>query len=87
MGIEADIDSPLAEAVRRAGSQSAFARQIGRSQTYVHQLLRDDRPLGAELVLKAEAATGVSRFELRPDIYQRDLDRTESFGGSIEERA
>jgi DNA-binding transcriptional regulator YdaS (Cro superfamily) len=72
MGIEANIATPLAEAVRRAGSQSAFARIIGRSQTYVYQLLQSGRPLGAECVLLAEAGTGVSRFDLRPDLYQRN---------------
>lgn len=76
MGIEASIDSPLAEAVRRAGSQSAFARIIGCSQGYVHELLRNQKPLptgpvSTELnwVLKAEKQTGVSRHLLRPDLY------------------
>ncbi len=69
MGIEADLTTPLAEAVRRAGSQSAFARMIGRSQTYVFQLLQSGKPLAAECVLLAEASTGVSKEQLRPDLF------------------
>jgi DNA-binding transcriptional regulator YdaS (Cro superfamily) len=69
MGIEANIDSPLAEAVRKAGSQSAFARLTKKGQSSVHALLRDGKPLWAEKVLTVEAATGVSKHRLRPDIY------------------
>lgn len=69
MGIEADLTTPLAEAVRRAGSQSAFARIIGRSQTYVFQALQSGKPLAAECVLLAEAGTGVPKEQLRPDLF------------------
>lgn len=78
MGIESTIDTPLAEAVRRVGSQSAFGRLIGKRQSTVHEWLRDCRPLPAEHVLAVEAATGISRHELRPDIYppeSRTADR------------
>ena len=69
MGIEANIDSPLAEAVRKVGSQSAFGRLCGKSQTRVFELLRDGKQLWAEAVLKVEAETGISKHRLRPDIY------------------
>lgn len=69
MGIEASLETPLAESVRRVGSQSAFARLVGKSQSSVHALMRDGKPLWAEAVLKIEAATGVSKHRLRPDIY------------------
>ena len=72
MGIESNIESPVAEAVRKVGSQSAFGRLCGKSQTSVYELLQDGRPLWAEAVLKVEAATGVSRHDLRPDLYPRD---------------
>lgn len=72
MGIEAAIESPLAEAVRHCGSQSAFARLIGRGQASVHEWLKSGKPLPAQHVLTVEAATGVSRHDLRPDIYPRD---------------
>lgn len=72
MGIESSIDTPLAQAVRIAGSQSAFGRMIGRSQASVHDWLRKKMPLPAEHVLKVEAETGVSRHDLRPDLYPRE---------------
>lgn len=72
MGIESRLNTPLAEAVRKVGSQSAFARLVGKSQASVHQLLSEERPLWAASVLKVEAKTGVSRHDLRPDLYPRD---------------
>ena len=51
------------------GSQSALARLIGVSQQAVFKWLAKARPLPAEHVLAVEAATGVSKHELRPDIY------------------
>lgn len=56
-------------AVERTGSQTAFAELCGVSQTAVWKWLDGDKHLPAEHVLKVEAATGVSRHELRPDIY------------------
>ncbi len=69
MGIEATLKTPLAEAVRKVGSQSAFARLVGKSQASVHGLLRDGKDLWPENVLAVEAATGVSKHRLRPDVY------------------
>lgn len=72
MGIESTLDTPLAEAVRRTGSQSAFARLVGKNQSSVYDLLKDNRPLWPESVLIVEESTGVSRHDLRPDIYPRE---------------
>lgn len=69
MGIEASLNTPLAESVRKVGSQSAFARLVGKTQASVHGLLRDGKPLWAENVLTVEAVTGVSKHRLRPDVY------------------
>jgi DNA-binding transcriptional regulator YdaS (Cro superfamily) len=80
MGIEATIDSPLARAVREVGSQSAFGRLVGKSQASVHELLRDGKQLWAEAVLTVEAATGVSRHDLRPDLYPREAPRAGDAG-------
>lgn len=55
-------------AVKRAGSQSELARRIGVRQGYIWKWLRSGR-IPAERVLAVEAATGISRSELRPDIY------------------
>lgn len=70
MGIEANLNTPLAEAVRQVGSQSAFARLVGKSQATVYGLLRDGKPLWAESVLIVESATGVAKERLRPDIFR-----------------
>lgn len=69
MGIEASIDTPLAHAVRKVGSQSAYGRLVGRNQTSIYERLRDRKPVDAEDVLVVEAATGISRHVLRPDLY------------------
>lgn len=59
-------------AVDMAGGQRATARICGISQTAVWKWLQSSKRLPAEYVLRVEAATGVSRHDLRPDIYPRD---------------
>lgn len=51
------------------GSQSALARLVGKTQGTVHQRLREAKAIWPESVLTIEAATGMSRYEQRPDIY------------------
>jgi DNA-binding transcriptional regulator YdaS (Cro superfamily) len=63
----------LQAAVARAGSQSALARVCGVSQTAVWKWLQSTKRLPAEYCLTVEAATGVSKHLLRPDIYPADL--------------
>jgi DNA-binding transcriptional regulator YdaS (Cro superfamily) len=58
----------LIKAVRTAGSQKALARAIGVKQQNVHYWLKKKYPPG-EYVLPIERATGVPRYELRPDLY------------------
>lgn len=55
------------------GSQSAMARLLDISQAAVWKWLDEKSVLPAEHVLKVEAATGVPRHDLRPDIYPRGL--------------
>lgn len=50
---------------------SEFARRIGTYPQKVHWWLRENKPLPAEFVLLAEAETGISRHDFRPDIYPR----------------
>jgi len=57
------------KSVARAGSQSAFSRQVGILQQTVSNLLARGDVLPAEFVLRAEESYGVSRHVLRPDIY------------------
>jgi DNA-binding transcriptional regulator YdaS (Cro superfamily) len=61
----------LQASVDQVGSQSAFARLCGVSQTAVWKWLQSGKRLPAEHVLAVEAKTGVSRHVLRPDIYPR----------------
>lgn len=53
-------------------NQTKFAEAIGTSQQLVSYWVRKERPLPAEYVLATEKATGISRHDLRPDIYPRE---------------
>lgn len=63
----------LREAARRAGGQSQLARICKKSQPSVWGWIHRKKCLPAEHVLDVEAATGVSRHLLRPDIYPREM--------------
>lgn len=67
-------------AVDALASQAAMARLCGVSQPTVFKWLRRNKPLPAEHVLKVEAATGISRHDLRPDIYPRDAASSTASG-------
>lgn len=60
-------------AVEKIGTQQAFADLLGVSQPRVWRWLNQSKQLPAEYVLDIEAATGVSRHDLRPDIYPREI--------------
>ncbi|HYD04305.1 MAG TPA: YdaS family helix-turn-helix protein [Reyranella sp.] len=62
----------LQRAVEKVGGQSAFARLHGISQPTVWAWLKQGRRLPAEYVLRTEAETGISRHDLRPDLYPRE---------------
>lgn len=64
----------LERVVEKAGSQSKFADAVGWSQQLVSYYVREKKPLPAEYVLKAEAEFGISRHDLRPDIYPRESE-------------
>ena len=49
-----------------------MARLLGLTQGAISKRLRKQQPLPAEHVVVVEAATGISRHELRPDIYPRE---------------
>lgn len=71
MGYESTMVVALKSAVDAAGSQSAMARIVGCSPQAVSKWVNLGKVCPAEYVLKVEAATGVSRFDLRPDLYPR----------------
>ncbi len=62
----------LRQAVDKVGTLTKFGQVIGVSQSAVSQMLKKGSVLGAEHVLKVEAATGISRHVLRPDLYPTD---------------
>lgn len=71
------IDTPFAalkQAIEIAGSQAELARRCETYQPRVNRWLSANR-VQAEFVLAVEQATGVSRHDLRPDIYPRPLRR------------
>ena len=59
----------LQAACKAFGSQVGMANALGVSQPTIWRWMNNARQLPAEHVLKVEAATGVSRHHLRPDIY------------------
>jgi DNA-binding transcriptional regulator YdaS (Cro superfamily) len=62
--------NPLQRAISIAGSQSELARRIGVTQAHVWQWLhRSKGKVPGQYVIPIEKATGVSRHELRPDLY------------------
>ena len=61
----------LKRACDRAGGQSALGRAIGRAQQTINNWL-NGKGAAANSVLEIEKATGVSRHDLRPDIYPRE---------------
>ena len=76
----------LKQAIEAAASQSALGRICGVSQTAVWKWVQSSKRLPAEYVLRVEAATGVSRHWLRPDIYPVDLPPAPSRWAGIDLR-
>lgn len=64
-----EAKTPLQKAIDAVGSQSALAAKIGKTQQAVSHWLKKDGRVPAEMVLSVEAASGVSRHELRPDVF------------------
>jgi TorA maturation chaperone TorD len=60
-------DQGLNEAIRAAGGVSGLARRLGISQPSVSSWSR----IPADRVVQIEAATGVERVVLRPDLYRK----------------
>lgn len=72
MSIEITPFEALQKIVDAAGSQSRLAAALGVSSTAAWKWVQSSKRLPAEYVLKAERLYGVSRHDLRPDIYPRD---------------
>lgn len=46
-----------------------MARYLGVTHSFVSQITSGRRPLPAKHVLKVEAATGISRYDLAPEVF------------------
>lgn len=62
---------PICRAAKAAGGQSALARLLKVTPQAVQKMCASGR-VPAERVLEIEKATGVSRHELRPDLYPNE---------------
>lgn len=60
--------SPLTQAIENIGSSTALAKKLGIKPQAISQWRR----VPALRVLEVEKATGVSRHDLRPDLYPRE---------------
>ncbi|WP_338445930.1 YdaS family helix-turn-helix protein [Pelagerythrobacter marensis] len=54
------------------GGQTAMGKLCGKTQGAVSKRLAAKREIWAENVRDVEAATGISRHDLRPDLYPRE---------------
>ena len=72
----------LKRAIEKAGGQSALARACGVKQGHVWHWLNKSLRVPAEHVLAVEAATGgsVTRYDLRPDIFEKARGRPKPAG-------
>ena len=67
------MDSALREAIKAAGGPVALAGKLG----IRHQAIPQWKRCPAERVLAVEAASGISRHNLRPDLYPREPSTTD----------
>lgn len=73
----------LNKAIETAGGQAALARELAQAtgkplrQGHIWAWLHRTHRVPAECVLPIEHITGVSRHELRPDIYPQERRRTD----------
>ena len=75
-------------ALGMAGSQSGLARVCGCTQGAIWQMLQRPSPqLSTPYVLKVEAAYGIPRHLLRPDIYPAPNPETADTGADTAQAA
>jgi len=68
---------PVSEVVTAMGSQSALAKLLGVRQSHVWNWLNRPNCKGIppQYVVQVEKATGIPRYELRPDIFPKEADQ------------
>ncbi|WP_083265607.1 MULTISPECIES: transcriptional regulator [Pseudomonadaceae] len=64
-------------AAKTLGSQTALAKALGCTPQNVQHMCSTGR-VPAKHVLKIEAATGISRSRLRPDLYPEEVPNLEA---------
>lgn len=74
----------LARAVDLIGGQAALARLLKVSQPSVFGWIKRGKGLPADHALAVEAATGVSKHDLRPNIYPKDASPAAEQAGRVE---
>ena len=62
-------DYSIRELADREGGQAAFARRIEAPPAFVWQWCEGKRPISPKFARKIEEVFGVSRHELRPDVF------------------
>lgn len=65
----------LKRAVEIAGGQTALAKKLGITQARVWNWLNRDKVLPGEFAIPIERVTGVTKHELRPDLYPEDAPK------------
>lgn len=63
------MHTPFAKARDLAGGIKALAKIVDRTPSNLYSLFTRERPCPPQLVIPIEKALGLSRHELRPDIY------------------
>ena len=59
--------------VTKAGSISQMGRDLDIPQSTMSRIVNSSKQLPAEYVITAEQLYGISRYDLRPDIYPREV--------------
>lgn len=65
------MKTPIQQAVEIAGGQTQLARLLGVSQPRVFNWLKKNK-VTPQFVIAIEQHTGISRHDLRPDVYPRE---------------
>lgn len=61
--------TPIQQAVQAAGSQSALASAVDAAPQFVSQWATGRRPVPPKFALAIEEKFGISRHDLRPDVF------------------
>jgi DNA-binding transcriptional regulator YdaS (Cro superfamily) len=61
--------------IERAANEAGGLLKLAKSLGVKHQTFYSWRRIPAERVLAIETLTGISRHELRPDLYPRERER------------